>query len=228
MTTTKQLPPWAFQPQERAFAKAVGEKTYFTGRPCKYGHVVQRCTSSGVCVECSKTIQKRTLQKKLALNPDWYKEQYAKNPEIYRQRAAKYRSTSPEKVKQANLKAMHKRKPQKAAAEMERQAARLCATPKWLSKQDLSLIQNYYVAARLHSESHGIVLSVDHIVPLRGKAVCGLHVPWNLCLRTKSDNSKKHNKLTSDAYWPKQKGILVAESALPWNLKKETQNVSFI
>jgi hypothetical protein len=82
MTTTKQLPPWAFQPQERAFAKAAGEKTYFTGRPCKYGHVVQRCTSSGVCVECSKTIQKRTLQKKLALNPDWYKEQYAKNPEI--------------------------------------------------------------------------------------------------------------------------------------------------
>ena len=68
MTTIKQLPPWAFQPQERAFAKAAGEKTYFTGRPCKYGHVVQRCTSSGVCVECSKTIQKRTLQKKLALN----------------------------------------------------------------------------------------------------------------------------------------------------------------
>ena len=100
---------------------------------------------------------------------------------------------------------------------MLRTARKLQATPAWLSEEELACISEYYVAAKLF----GVTLAIDHIVPLRGKNVCGLHVPWNLCLRTKSDNSKKHNKLTEEAYLPKQVGILVAESALPWNISKE-------
>jgi len=219
MTTVRH--PNQFQPKERATAMENGLTQYFTGRPCKNGHIANRCTANGVCLECSKLIQKRTIAKRLENNPNHYKEKYALNPEKYRLQAEKYRSKFPERVKESNQKMNGKRKPQKAAAEMKRIATKLNATPKWLSKDDFDWIDAYYIEAQKHKEMFGMVLAVDHIVPLKGKQVCGLHVPWNMCLRTKSDNSKKHNKLTDEAYLPKQSGILIATSALPWNLKKE-------
>lgn len=219
--TTKHLKPHQFQPQERAAALDAGLKTYFTGKPCKKGHIAYRCTSNGICLDCGKLKQKIKFEKRLEREPDYYKKRYQENAEKYKSLAVDYRKQNPEKVRLANLKSAQKRKPERAASEMKRQAAKLSATPKWLSDDDWNWIKDYYNQAQQYKENLGIVLAVDHIVPLRGKEVCGLHVPWNLCLRTKSDNSRKHNKLTNDAYLPKQTDILVMDSALPWNLKKE-------
>ncbi|WP_051053908.1 hypothetical protein [Afipia felis] len=41
-------------PRSRAEAKRAGSKQYFTGKQCCRGHVANRCTSDGACMECSR------------------------------------------------------------------------------------------------------------------------------------------------------------------------------
>jgi len=220
--TTVQSQSYGFQPKERAAAKAAGELTYFTGRPCKHGHVAQRQTGSGTCLECCKRIQRQNLERRLAENPNLYKDTYAKNPDKHKQKSAEYRARNPEKIKQINAKQNLKRKPQKAAAEMARHASKIHATPSWLTKEDWKRIEAVYVAAKETSLLAGFSCHVDHIVPLRGKTVCGLHVPWNLRVVSQSYNSKKNNNLDDAIFFEPSKsdGVLVHNSALPWNWRK--------
>ncbi len=66
--------------------------------------------------------------------------------------------------------------------------------PKWLNKRDWVLIREFYKRANDLTEKTGVFWEVDHIIPLRGKIVSGLHVPSNLKVITKADNIKKSNK----------------------------------
>lgn len=76
------------------------------------------------------------------------------------------------------------------------QASKLNATPKWVTKDMFLEIERYYLEAVTITEKTGILMHVDHMVPLQGKTVCGLHVPWNLQVLTAIENCAKHNKLT--------------------------------
>lgn len=58
------------------------------------------------------------------------------------------------------------------------------ATPKWINIDEMLEIYNNKPAGH----------HVDHIIPINGKNVCGLHVPWNLQYLKASDNIKKGNK----------------------------------
>jgi len=79
----------------------------------------------------------------------------------------------------------------------KRNATKLKATPLWLTQKQLNDITKIYKACTRVSESTGKTHHVDHIVPLQGRNVCGLHVPWNLAILPASMNLSKHNKHNS-------------------------------
>lgn len=73
----------------------------------------------------------------------------------------------------------------------KRNAAKFRATPKWA---DLGRIQQIYIeAARLRDET-GQHYEVDHIVPLQGRTVSGLHWEGNLQILLEAENISKHNR----------------------------------
>jgi 5-methylcytosine-specific restriction endonuclease McrA len=75
-----------------------------------------------------------------------------------------------------------------------RDAALLKRTPPWLTKEQLKEIRATYVlASELSWLSEG-GLHVDHIVPIQGKNVSGLHVPWNLQIIPARENIRKGNR----------------------------------
>jgi hypothetical protein len=70
----------------------------------------------------------------------------------------------------------------------KRRAMKLKATPSWVNLKEIE---------EIYKQAKSLGLTVDHIHPLQGENFCGLHVPWNLQLLTKAENSAKSNKLTA-------------------------------
>lgn len=66
------------------------------------------------------------------------------------------------------------------------------ATPKWA---DRNKIKEIYKKCIAKSKDSGIKYEVDHIVPLKGVNVSGLHVHWNLQIIKATENRSKSNKV---------------------------------
>lgn len=68
------------------------------------------------------------------------------------------------------------------------------ATPDWLTKEQWADIHTLYFKARWLTNNTDKKYVVDHIIPISGKNVRGLHVPWNLQVITYDENAAKFNK----------------------------------
>lgn len=101
--------------------------------------------------------------------------------------------------KLAGVKAWQKANPAKVrATASKRRSAIRKRLPAWLTLDDFSAIEAFYqLAARMQKET-GIEHHVDHILPLQGRYVSGLHVPANLQVLTAKQNLSKNNRWTPE------------------------------
>jgi 5-methylcytosine-specific restriction endonuclease McrA len=187
-------------PKTRAEAKATGAKYYFTGEPCKHGHIAPRKTK-GACVDCLKV----EWQQAAETRADYFKE-YNRKDEVRdkkhdwylenREQVIQTAATRPAAVLREYRNAWKEaNKVQVRADTKARRRKHRDATPPWLTRKQKSEIRQLYQIAITMTQTTGEQYVVDHIVPLRGEEVCGLHVPWNLRVITQEENLKKSNKL---------------------------------
>ncbi len=64
--------------------------------------------------------------------------------------------------------------------------------PSWVDEDSIKAI---YAEARQLELETGVKYHVDHIIPVQGENVSGLHVPWNLQILKASENIAKSNKM---------------------------------
>ena len=123
----------------------------------------------------NKAYNEKNKEKRKEYNKAWYK----KNKEEHAVRTKAWQ--------QAN-------KDKRNAFDAKRRASKLQRTPSWLTKEDLAEIEDIYRMAKRRSEVEGIQYHVDHIIPLQGKNISGLHVPSNLQILRATENLSKGNR----------------------------------
>ena len=150
-------------------------------------------------------------------NPEKVKEQnrrYAeKHPEVLRAKALRhkaknidavqvrdreaskaYREANKEKVATSKLKYAQKNKHIINAAVARRKAAKLQRTPGWLTEFDKLKIKCLYSIAAMLTRENKEPWHIDHIIPLQGELVSGLHIPSNMQIMRGIENVSKKNK----------------------------------
>ena len=193
-----------------------GERFYFTGKPCPRGHISKRSVNGG-CIECypfhAKTdYEKHKTKRNEANRRNAYKyveqrKQYdLKNKEYLRQKTKEYNQKAEvkerNKVRWKEYWSENRERRREIANKYARSSKGLVklrarqeqvknATPNWAC---YDRIETKYKERIAMTRLTGVEHHVDHIIPLQGKNVCGLHIPANLRVIPARDNLRKHNR----------------------------------
>jgi hypothetical protein len=171
-------------------ALIAGDKKY-QGALCKKGHLGIRYVINADCVECAMDRQCTESRKK-------YLAGYRKTSIKLKKYQADYQKVyeKTEKVREVRAQYRKTHAAQWTAKTRKYQCAKIVRTPKWLTEDDIWIMEEAYVLAALRTKFFGFSWEVDHIVPLRGKLASGLHVPHNLQVIPKVENRSKSNQFT--------------------------------
>ncbi|EMW4938015.1 hypothetical protein ACOB6L_004606 [Salmonella enterica subsp. enterica serovar Typhimurium] len=164
----------------RKEAIAAGVSYYFTGKPCKHGHVCNRHIKMG-CIECAKIAQKN------------YRDY---NNEKWKDKNARWREANRQKIadKDAEYRVINSER--RRALRLKYKVAKRARTPKFYESEfDAMVLGEAIDLARRRTHDTGFNWEVDHMLPLRGKNVSGLHCAHNIQVIPATLNRKKGNKL---------------------------------
>lgn len=162
----------------RKFALAHNLPRYFTGKPCVNGHVSDRYTKNKTCCKCSNQSANKTK---------------AKDRKKYTVSSVEWGRKNPGRLAQYQRNKNAKDKGRRNLLTANYRQAKINRMPVWLSDADKAEMESVYKYCAGLRQS-GLDYHVDHIVPLRGTAVSGLHVPWNLQVIYGPDNMSKGNR----------------------------------
>lgn len=144
----------------------------------------QKCDryTRGYATWC-KTCKNESQRSNSSTRRDWVEN----NKQAVNKLKTDYCFRNPDKVRQAKTKWRQENSKHQLALCRKYQAQKLNATPDWLTKEQFKTMTEFYKNCPVGSE-------VDHILPLQGNNVCGLHVPWNLQYLSVAQNRRKSNK----------------------------------
>lgn len=158
--------------------------------------------SAYYAANCEKLKAQRTAR--YAANREKMKSWRAANREKLKESGAAWRAAHPDYPKvwiSANCDKVNQKARQRwaqlpgRAISAAKRAARMQRTPTWADLHQIAVI---YVFAEALAQQTGLPLRhVDHIIPLQGTNVSGLHVAENLQLLTASENIRKSNRFDS-------------------------------
>lgn len=156
----------------------------------------------GLRARCKTCEKERDLARYDAKNPKRLDERIAgrmigqpngppRTRERERERFTAWKAANPDREKERQRRYLEKNRDKVRAKWNKRRADRLQATPPWADLVAIAAV--YAEAARLARET-GVEHHVDHIIPLRGRSACGLHVHWNLRPIPAAENASKLNR----------------------------------
>lgn len=111
--------------------------------------------------------------------------------EKVREYQARYRKTTARKIAQKKYTQTLHGKALYRECQRRRFAARINRTPAW---SDREKIRQFYLDAAELTLLSGVLFSVDHVIPLQGETVSGLHVHTNMQIILGVENSRKCNR----------------------------------
>ena len=176
----KRLNPSTNLPYKSGDPREDGKIFYaYTNRIKKDGFFIEMWLSKESFVK-QKCIKKQNYELNKELILDKNRNYYLNNKQLVLEKKKKYKKHH---------------QPRYAALNLIRELKKNQRTPKWLTDDQKNQIIEIYHQASLLTKQNDVQYHVDHIVPLCGKNVSGLHVPWNLQIITAKENLRKYNKL---------------------------------